>query len=70
MNPTQLFGVAPHPMYACYVSCVWVGLEVYVESKCFVSHFFDSVSEAHESKKGHLQTSHFIPLTTQAPVPQ
>ena len=36
------------------VLCAWVGLELYVETKCFVSSSFDSVSGAHESKEGHL----------------
>jgi len=33
------------------------------------SYSFDSIIEAHESKKGHLWTLQFVPLTTRAPVP-
>ena len=54
MNLTQLCGVAHLPMYVCSVLCAWVGLEPYVEIKCFVSCSFDSISEAHESKEWHL----------------
>ena len=32
----QLYEVAPHPMYVCYVPCVWVGPEPYLE-KNFLS---------------------------------
>ena len=53
-NPTQLFVVAPRPMYAWCVSCAWVGPEPYVETKFFVSYAFDSVNKAHKSKEGHL----------------
>ena len=54
MNPTQLCGAIPYPMYACCVPYAWVGPEPYVETKGFVSYSFDSISEAHESKEGHL----------------
>ena len=53
-NPMQLSGVAPCPMYVLCVSCAWVGLESYIETKCFVSYSFDSFSETHELKEGHL----------------
>ena len=46
--------IAPHPMYAWCVSCAWVRPEPYIETKCFVSYSFDSISEVHESKDGHL----------------
>ena len=32
LNPTQLYGVAPRPMYVCCLLCAWVGLEPYVET--------------------------------------
>ena len=54
MNPTQLCGVAPHPMYTYFFPCEWVGLKPYIETKFYVSYSFDSVSEAHESKEVHL----------------
>jgi len=33
MNPTQLYGVAPHPMYACCLPRAWVGPDPYVKKK-------------------------------------
>ena len=66
MNPTQLYGVVPHTMYMCCLPYVWVGLELYVETKCCVSYSFDSICGAYESKEGHQQTLHFVPLTTRA----
>ena len=62
-------GVAPCPVYVCCLPCAWVGLESYVEKKLFASYSFDSISGAHESKERYLQTLHFVPLTTRAPVP-
>ena len=53
-NPTQLFGVTPYPMYEWCVSCAWVGPEPYIKTKCFVSYSFNSISETHKSKEGHL----------------
>ena len=44
-NSTELH---PYPMYTCCLPYVWVGPELYVETKCFVSYSFDSISEAHE----------------------
>ena len=54
MNPMQLCGVAPHPIYACCLPCVRFGPKSYVETKCFVSYSFDSINGAHKSKNGHL----------------
>ena len=62
MNLTQLYGIAPCLMYACCLSCVWVKFEPYVETKCFVSYSFDSISGAHESKEGHCRHRILYPL--------
>ena len=48
MNPTQLYGVAPRPMYACCVLYAWVGPKLYVKTKYFFSYSFDSVNGAKE----------------------
>ena len=50
----QLFRVVPRSLYAWCVSCAWVRLEPYVETKCFVSYSSESVSKTHESKERHL----------------
>ena len=65
----RLCEVAPYLMYACYVPCAWVGPKLYVETKCFVSYSFDSMSKAQESKEGHLQTLYFVPFMTWVPIP-
>jgi len=54
MNPPQLFGVEPRPMYVYCLSYAWVELESYVETKCFVSFPIDSFNKAYESKEGQL----------------
>ena len=43
-----------HPAPCMRVMCHMHELSPYVETKCFVSYSFNSVSEAHESKEGHL----------------
>ena len=47
--------------------CACVGPKLYVGTKCFVSYSFDSIKDAHESKKGHCRHRNLYHLRLRPP---